>query len=37
MFGIMLVNEFSVDTISNQIAEWIKKLKRRSGQLRESQ
>ena len=37
MFGIMLVNEFSVDTISNQTAEWIRKLKRRSGQLKTSQ
>ena len=37
MFGIMLVKEFSVDTILNQTAEWIGKLKRRSGQLKTSQ
>ena len=37
MFGIMLVKEFRVDSILNQIAEWIKKLKRRSGRLRTSQ
>jgi hypothetical protein len=37
MFGIMLVNEFGVDSILNQIAEWIKKSKRRSGQLKTSQ
>jgi hypothetical protein len=37
MFGIMLVNEFSVDTIFNQTAEWIGKSKRRSGQSKISQ
>jgi hypothetical protein len=37
MFGIMLVKEISVDTIFNLTAEWTKKLKRRSGQLKTSQ
>ena len=37
MFGIMLAIEFGVDTIFKQTAEWIRKLKRRSGQLKISQ
>ena len=37
MFGIMLVNEFSVDTIFKQTAEWIGKSKRISGQSKISQ
>ena len=37
MFGIMLVKEFSVDAIFNHTAEWTKKLRRRSGQLKTSQ
>ena len=37
MFGIMLVNEFGVDTIINLTAEWIGKSKRVSGQLKISQ
>jgi hypothetical protein len=36
MFGIMLVNEFGVDTFFNQTAGWIKRLKRKSGRLKES-
>jgi len=37
MFGIMLVKGFDVDTNINLTAEWIRKLKRRSGQLKISQ
>jgi hypothetical protein len=36
MFGIVLVKENSVDAFFNQTAEWIKKLKRKSGPLRGS-
>jgi hypothetical protein len=32
MFGIVLVKENSVIAFFNQTAEWIEKLKRRSGQ-----
>ncbi len=36
MFGIMLVKEFSGVTFYNQTAEWIERLKRRSGRLKGS-
>jgi hypothetical protein len=37
MFGIMLVKGIGVDTIFKQTGEWIRKSKRRSGQLKTSQ
>ena len=37
MFGIMLVKGIGVDAIINLTAEWIRKSKRRSGQLKTSQ